>query len=99
MLDKAHYLTDRELADVLSSLHKHLSPGGRLILRTTVPDNGQNKIWLRWLELFRIYLSGLTPHFRTKDEMINAMTSAGFEIELTERTAVGREEIWFIGRC
>ncbi len=99
MLDMAHYLPDRDLANVLARLHERLSPGGRLILRTTVPSDGRNKVWLRRLELFRLYMAGLTPHFRTKDEIISAMTSAGFEIEMTERTAVGREEIWFIGRC
>ena len=95
MLDMAHYLPDEELSAVLSRLRQDLNPGGRLIMRVTIPG-GTNQVWQRRLETWRIKRAGLTPHFRTAAEITSALETAGFTLEITEPTAPGREETWFI---
>jgi hypothetical protein len=40
----------------------------------------------------------LKPHFRSSEEVTALISAAGFKVDLTEPTAVNREETWFICR-
>jgi hypothetical protein len=90
-------LSDDELRLTLQRLRNKMSPEGKLILRTTVPS--QKRIpWLRWIEERRLKILSLIPHFRSSEAVMALISGAGFRVELTEPTAAGREETWFICR-
>ena len=97
MLDMAHYLSDAELDALLQKLHGKLRPSGRLIIRVTIPGPGPGPIFRRW-ETRNMARHGLIPHFRTREEWAGLLDAAGFDLELCEPTATGREEHWFIAR-
>jgi predicted exporter/SAM-dependent methyltransferase len=97
MLDIIHLLSDDELRLTLQRIHRKILPGGKLILRTTVPS--QKRVpWLRRIEEWRLKMLNVIPHFRSSEEVMVLISEAGFVVELKEPTATGREEIWFICR-
>jgi predicted exporter/SAM-dependent methyltransferase len=95
ILDMIHLISDDELRLTLQRLYHKILPEGRLILRTTVPSP-KRVPWLRWIEESRLKMLNLKPHFRSSEEVMALISEAGFRVELKERTAVGREETWFI---
>jgi len=97
ILDMIHLLSDDELRLTLQRLHSKISPGGKLILRATVPSRKRTP-WLRWVEERRLKILRVIPHFRSSEEVMALLSKAGFMVELTEPTAAGREETWFICR-
>jgi len=97
MLDMIHLISDDELRLTLRRLCDKIVPGGKLILRTTVPSR-KPVPWLRRVEEWRIKALHLTPHFRSSEEVTALLSEAGFMVELKEPTALGREETWFICR-
>ena len=94
-LDMIHYLDDAGLATTLAHVRRCLRPGGRLILRATVPAAGRSPFY-RWFETNRLALAGQKPHYRQRETIAQAMETAGLAVTLVEPTAPGREEIWFI---
>jgi predicted SAM-dependent methyltransferase len=97
MLDMIHLVSDEELRLTLRRLHEKIVPGGKLILRATVPSR-KPVPWLRRVEEWRLKALHLTPHFRSVDEVAGLLSKAGFAVELKEPTALNREETWFICR-
>jgi len=97
MLDMIHLISDDDLRLTLQRLHRKILPEGRLILRTTVPSLKRIP-WLRRIEEWRLKMLSLRPYFRSSEEVMALISEAGFRVELTEPTAVGREETWFICR-
>jgi predicted exporter/ubiquinone/menaquinone biosynthesis C-methylase UbiE len=97
MLDLIHLLSDDELKLTLRQLHSKISPDGKLILRATAPSRKPTP-WLRWFEERRLKRLSLVPHFRSSERVMALLWEAGFRVELTEPTAAGREETWFICR-
>ena len=97
MLDMIHLISDDELRLMLRRLYDKIVPGGRLILRATVPSR-KPVPWLRRIEEWRMKTLHLTPHFRSSEEVTALLSGAGFMVELKEPTALGREETWFICR-
>jgi SAM-dependent methyltransferase len=97
MLDMIHLISDDELRLTLRRLYDKIVPGGKLILRTTVPSR-KPVPWLRRIEEWRMKALHLTPHFRSGEEVTTLLTGAGFMVELKEPTALNREETWFICR-
>jgi SAM-dependent methyltransferase len=94
-LDVIHHLDGDGLARTLSHVHGCLGPGGRLVLRATVPVAGRTPFY-RWFETRRLALAKLRPHYRQREAVVKAIESAGFTMTLVEPTAAGREETWFI---
>jgi SAM-dependent methyltransferase len=97
MLDMIHLISDDELRLTLRRLYDKIVPGGKLILRTTVPSR-KAVHWLRRIEEWRLKALRLTPHFRSSEEVTALLSESGFMVELTEPTAADREETWFICR-
>ncbi len=97
MLDIIHLIPDNELKCTLQQLHSKILPEGKLILRATVPSR-KRVPWFRWIEERRLKMRNLLPHFRSGEEVTALISEAGFRVELTEPTAKGREETWFICR-
>jgi trans-aconitate methyltransferase len=97
MLDMIHLISDEELRLTLQRLYDKIVPGGKLILRTTVPSR-KPVPWLRRIEEWRLKALNVTPHFRSSDEVTAILSEARFMVELKEPTALNREEIWFICR-
>lgn len=100
LLDVVHHLPDEALAATLAGLHRRLAPGGRLVLRATVPS-AKRLPWERWLEKLRSRLRPGRPgelHFRPVPALAGMLAAAGFAVERIEPTAPGREETWFVGK-
>lgn len=94
-LDVIHHLDDAGLAETLAHVRRSLGEGGRLILRATVPIPGRTPFY-RWFETRRLALAKLAPHYRHRQEVVNAIESAGLQVKTVEPTAAGREETWFV---
>jgi predicted exporter len=93
-LDVVHNLDDADLARTFSMVEKCLVPGGRFVMRATVPA-GAPAPFQRWFEQTRLRLAGRTAHFRSADALIAALERAGMASVKVEPTH-GREETWFI---
>jgi SAM-dependent methyltransferase len=97
LLDMIHLISDDELRLMLRRLYDKIVPGGKLILRATVPSR-RPVPWLRRVEEWRMKTLRLTSRFRSSEEVTAVLSEAGFTVELNEPTALGREETWFICR-
>lgn len=95
-LDILHYLSDRELGEFLDRARPVLPSEGRLIIRVTIP--GKRLRFLRLVEMTKLRFRGLKYYYRGVEETIGLIEQAGFQVELTEPTAPGWEEIWLIAR-
>jgi len=95
MLDMIHLISDDELGLTLQRLYDKIVPGGKLILRTTVPSQKRIPL-LRRIEEWRLKAVRSRPQFRSSEEVTALLSESGFVIEVTEPTAVDREETWFI---
>ena len=94
-LDVIHHLDDSKLAATLAHVRKCLPPGGRLILRTTLPAPGRIPFH-RWYETRRLAMAGQAVCYRDRDSVTEALENAGMHVFTVEPTAPGREETWFI---
>lgn len=95
MLDMIHLIADEALQLALQRIHERLEPGGRLIIRATVPSR-KSVSWLRRIEAWRLRSAGLTPHCRTSGEIAALLERAGLAVATMEPDAPGREEVWFV---
>jgi hypothetical protein len=98
VLDIAHYLDDAALAQTLSRLRDALRPGGRLVLRATVPTAGRVPL-ARRIETLRLRLLRTQIHYRPTAAIEAAVRDAGFDVPTVEPSAPGREETWFVAEC
>jgi len=95
VLDIIHMLGDDELRETLTILCGKLLPGGRLVIRATIPVAGHTP-WMRRLEEFRLRRHRLPPHYRTREALEAMVCTAGFQIETFEPAASRSEEVWFV---
>lgn len=95
MLDVAHHLSDGELGETLSRLAAGLRPGGRLVMRATVPRPGKTP-WLRRVEGWRLKRLGREARYRNAEELSAALQAAGFRLELIEPSKPDGEEFWLV---
>jgi len=95
ILDVIHMLDDAALRETLRILHEKLIPGGRLVIRATIPRAGHTP-WMRRLEEFRLRRHRLSPHYRTREALETIIRTAGFQIETVESAALGSGEWWFV---
>jgi trans-aconitate methyltransferase len=95
MLDVIHMLGDDALRETLERLFDKLIPGGRLILRVTIPAAGSRTL-LGNLEASRLQRQGLRAHYRGREALSDMIRKAGFTLEAIEPS--GREEVWFVAR-
>ena len=96
-LDVIHLLDAAALAATLVHARRCLQPGGKLLLRATVPAAARAPFY-RWFETRRLALARRQPCYRQRDAIEKALTAAGFAVDLVEPTAPGREETWFVAR-
>ena len=88
--------TTTSLRETLAILHDKLLPGGRLVIRATIPAGG-GRPWMRWIEERRLKRHRLSPRYRSREALETMIRAAGFEIVTVEGPAVPRsEEFWFI---
>ena len=95
VLDVIHMLSDEDLMKTLDILNAKLLPGGRLIIRTTIPADG-SRPWMGRLEELRLKSHRLKPHYQTLAGLEALIVAAGFHVEEIRRAAPGSEEFWFI---
>jgi SAM-dependent methyltransferase len=97
MLDMLHLIDDAELQLVLRRIFQKLSPGGRLVIRATVPSD-RKVPWKRWIEATRLKLTGMQERFRKENEIAGFMTAAGFAVVVSASPIAAVEEKWFVGK-
>ena len=95
MLDMMHLLDDDALRLTLQRIEERLEPGGRLILRATIPSR-KRLSWLRRLEEWRLQAVRATPHYRTVEAISTLLAGAGLTVTCVEAAAADREEMWFV---
>ncbi|MDA8125215.1 MAG: methyltransferase domain-containing protein [Deltaproteobacteria bacterium] len=95
ILDIIHMLSDTEWEQTLAHLHDKLLPGGRLVLRATIPKEGAHP-WMRRFEECRLKRYGLAPRYRSRESLEAQIAAAGFELKMVETAAPGSEEVWFV---
>ena len=95
MLDMIHHLSDDALHLALRRIRERLEPGGRLILRATIPA-WKRPSRLRRLEMWRLRAAKATPHYRSVEEIGAHLGDAGLTVKRVEPADPNREEMWFI---
>lgn len=95
VLDVIHMLSDDELVKSLKILNEKLIPGGRLVIRATIPAEG-SRSWMGRLEEFRLQIHHLTPYYRTVAGIEAFIVAAGFHPEEVRRDGPGSDEFWFV---
>ena len=95
MLDMIHYLPDDALALTLKRLHTNLSHGGRLLIRVAVP-NGNSRSWLWKLETIKSRLSRIPLYNRSIDEIVEMLSSAGFQLKHNTPSGLKGESVWLM---
>ena len=95
LLDMLHYLDDATVDALLQRCFAVLRPGGRLVMRVSVPPPGRPS-WMWRLENFMVQRSGRGPWFRPMDEAARRLEAAGFTLTVTEASA-NPELAWLVG--
>jgi len=95
VLDVIHMLDESTWRRTLAVLNAKLIPGGRLILRATVPADRPFP-WKRRLEELRLKLHRLAPHYRSRTAITAGIAAAGFHLETVEADGPDSEEVWFV---
>ena len=95
ILDVIHMLDDGQLRETLAILRDKLVPGGRLVIRATLPAEGPRSL-LGWIEELRLKRHRLSPCYRSRETLETMIRAAGFEIVAVEPAAPQSEESWFI---
>jgi len=95
ILDVIHMLDDAALRETLRILHEKLIPGGRLVIRVTIPANrSRSRKWR--IEELRLKIHRLLPHYRTQVALEKMIIAAGFEIAAIEQDTPEGEGVWFV---
>jgi SAM-dependent methyltransferase len=95
ILDVIHMLDDGELRETLAILHAKLVPGGRLVIRATMPEGG-GRPWLRRIEELRLKRHRLSPRYRSREVLEMMIRNAGFAVGAVEPAAPLSGELWFV---
>ena len=95
MLDMIHLISDAALRLTFRRIRERLEPGGRLILRATIPS-WKRPSWLRRLEMWRLRAAKSQPNYRSVEELGALINDAGLTVERVEPADPHREEMWFI---
>lgn len=95
VLDVIHMLDDEALRETLRILHEKLVPGGRLVIRATVPAE-RPRTWKPRIEDLRLKIHRMHPHYRTRARLEATIAAAGFGIVAVEADAPESEVWWFV---
>jgi cyclopropane fatty-acyl-phospholipid synthase-like methyltransferase len=94
LLDMLHYLSEKDIEDLLSKLRGMLIKPKQLIIRVTLLS--EKISFQRLVETNKMRFKKKRPYFRTEEEIIGILNRTGFKVVLVEPTAPAREETWFI---
>ena len=95
VLDVIHMLDDAALRETLGILHAKLIPGGRLVIRVTIPAD-RPRSWKPRIEDLRLKMRRLRPHYRTQASLEAMIVAAGFDIAAIQADTPEGEVWWFI---
>ncbi len=98
LLDMLHYLDDETAAAVFKRSFQALGYGGILVTRFVIRPAARPS-WSWWLEDVRIRVSGGRTWYRTAERMAELVKEFGFEIIVSEVSAVNPELVWMVGRA
>jgi predicted exporter/SAM-dependent methyltransferase len=95
ILDVIHMLDDAALREALVILHAKLIPGGRLVIRVTIPAD-RPRPWKRRIGEFRLKIHRLLPHYRTQISLRAMIVATGFDIAAIQADTPEGEGWWFV---
>ncbi len=95
MLDMIHYLSDDALVLTLNRLHGNLRQGGQLLIRVAASTASRHS-WLWKLETVKSRFSHISLHNRSRDEMVDMLTKAGFKLKQNTPSGSKGESVWFL---
>ena len=95
LIDVVHHLSDEDLRDTLRALFARLKPGGRLVLRATVPGT-EIRSWPVRIEQWKWKGAGRKLYLRTAEELRTAALEAGYTMERLEPCPLGSCMIWIL---
>jgi predicted exporter/SAM-dependent methyltransferase len=95
ILDVIHMLDDAALRETLGILHAKLIPGGRLVIRVTIPAD-RPRSWKPRIEDLRLKSHRLHPRYRTQASVEAMIVAAGFDIAAIQADTPEGEEWWFV---
>jgi SAM-dependent methyltransferase len=95
LIDVVQHLSDEDLRDTLQALFSRLKPGGRLILRATVPGLERGS-WPLRIDLWKWKVAGRKPYLRTAQDLRTAALEAGYAVDSPEPCALKSRLIWIL---
>ena len=98
VLDVIYFLSDEALASTLRGIRAALGDNGYLFLRAVIPPSGRGTLSWR-IEMLRQRLSGFRGHYRSIEQVRDAIVAAGFVVEHTGASGGNRELAWYIARA
>ncbi len=97
MIDMVHFLSDEALRETLQRVREVLAPGGKVVIRATVPRELPCP-WRRRIEEVRLRLRGRPPVYRKGEALRRLLAGAGFAVSRYGPDPPNPEEYWFVGR-
>lgn len=95
LLDIAPELSDEDFRATLSGLAGRLKPGGRLVIRATIPGSAKMS-WPVRLQTWKWRTSRKAARLRTPDELKADLAAAGFGVERVDGCALGPHVTWIL---
>ncbi|MFH1981161.1 MAG: MMPL family transporter [Pseudomonadota bacterium] len=95
MMDMVHYLSDDALEQTAAGLIAAMAPGGRLLMRATIPPARQ-KTWTYHFETARLTLAGIRPAYRHPEALVERICRSGFSHDRCEPSGAAGDLMWLI---
>jgi hypothetical protein len=95
LLDMIHFISNEALDLTLRRIRGRLTVGGRLIIRSNIPPSGNGSLKWKFAVISR-KITGAYARFRSVDQIREAITAAGFNVDRAEMSGANPESFWFI---
>jgi uncharacterized protein len=99
LLDIIHFLDDRDLSLTLQRLCSAMRTDALLIVRAVIPPQNGNYSRLWRIDAARRKLAGMKAYFRSTDDIVAMLASAGFQTEQRARSGGNQESVWLIAKA
>ncbi len=98
LLDMIHFLDESDLKLTLQRLAGAMRRDGQLIVRAVIPPENKNYSRLWRIDAVRRKIEGTPAYFRSTDDIVGMLASAGFETEQKALSGGNEESVWLIAK-
>lgn len=98
LLDIIHFLDNHDLQLTFQRLCNAMHPNAVLIIRAVVPPESGNYSRLWRIDAVRRKFAGMPAYFRTTDDIVAMLASAGFHTEQKTHSGGNEESVWLIAK-